>query len=268
MAYWVNHDDDPYIPSWLKSNLSSKCSYCGAPLMNYYNDDLRCTNRKCSNKNCYGFVAAKADFARKILGIKGIGFAGCLKDAQLVHATSPFQLFKLWGLKPKVTLSQFLRMHCFEGVDSEWERITKELNIFTLDELYERYDGKWKKLLLDNKDDIYANLEFVTMAERPSYVSNSGPERVFTIMITGTPNGYATKEHFIDTVNAACKGRIVVIHQKTKRQSGVDFLIREPGSTTKGKVDAAKRGGIPIVTSEQFIQYLIKVLNDLNTESK
>lgn len=268
MSYWVNHEDDPYIPIWLKSNLPSKCSYCGAPLMNYYNDDLRCTNRKCSNEQCYGFVAAKADFARKILGIKGIGFAGCLKDAQLIHATSPFQLLKLWGLKPRVTIGQFLRMHCFEGVDSEWERVTKELSVYTLDELYDRYGGKWKQLLLDHKDEIYSNAEYVTMIEKPAHIGNKGPEKVFNIMITGTPNGYTTKEHFIDTLNAACLGRIVILHQKTKRQSGVDFLIREPGSTTRGKVDAAIKGGIPIVTSEEFVQYLIGVLNELNAESK
>ena len=268
MGYWVEHDKDAYIPTWLKSNLPSKCPYCGSPMMNYYNEDIRCTNRKCSNEHCVGFVAAKADFARKLLGVKGIGFAACLKDATLIGATSPFQLFRLWNYTPTVTLEQFLRMHCFEGVDSEWGMITKKLNLYTLDELYEKYDGKWKQVLIDNKDEIYENAKYVNFFQRPKDIITTGPEKVFTIMITGTPNGYPTKDAFINTLNAACKGRIVVIHQKTKRQSGVDFLIREPGSTTRGKVDAARRGGIPIVTSEQFIRYLVDVMNQLNAEEK
>lgn len=268
MGYWVEHLEDPYMPTWLKSSLPKKCPYCGSSMMNYYNEDLRCTNRKCSNDTCYGFVAAKADFARKIIGIKGVGFAGCLKEATLIKATSPFQLFKLWEIKPTITLEQFLRMHCFEGIDSEWERITKTLNVYTLDELYENYGGKWRGLLESNKEMLYSNLEYIALKPRPVMLVEQGPSKVFNVMITGTPNGYRTKEEFIDTLNVACKGRIVILHQKTKRQSGVDFLIREPGSATRGKVEAAKRGGIPIVTSEQFIDYLVAYMTKLNVEEK
>ena len=128
MSYWVKHENDTYLPDWLKSNLKSKCTYCGAPMENYYNDDYRCTNRRCSNPSCYGFVAAKADFARKLLKIEGVGFAGCLKDAILTQSKTPFELFHAWGMMPLVSLEQFLRIHCFEGIDSEWEKITKQLN--------------------------------------------------------------------------------------------------------------------------------------------
>ena len=86
-------------------------------------------------------------------------------------------------------------------------------------------------------------------------------------MITGTPSGFSSKENFIDTINHICRGRIVIIHQKTKRQSGVDFLIREKGSTTRGKVEAAIKGGIPIVTSEEFITLLTEYLKKQNAES-
>lgn len=268
MAIWIEHAKDSYIPAWLKSNLSDKCMYCGSPMLNYYNDDFRCTNRKCSNEHCYGFVAAKADFSRKLLGIKGVGFAGCLNDAKTIKATSPFQLLKYWGITPKVTVDTFLRMHCFEGVDSEWERIVKQLGVYTLDELFEKYDGKWSNLLEIHKDEIYENAKYVRFVERPTNMVASGPAVTLNIMITGTPNGFQTKEHFIEALNVACKGRILILHQKTKRQSGVDFLIREPGSTTRGKVEAAEKGGIPIVTSEEFMACLVAILNKLNAEGK
>lgn len=268
MSFWIKHEEDPYIPDWLKGKLSSKCNICGSPMLNYYNDDMRCTNRKCSNDGCYGFVAAKADFARKIINLEGVGYARCLADAKMANAHTPFELIAAWGIKPIVSIEQFLRMHCFEGVDSEWERITKQLNIYTLDELYERYDGKWKQLLIDNKELIYHNAGYVTLKDRPDDIVKSGPRRVFNVMITGTPIGYETKEHFINTINEACRGLIVVTHQKTKRQSGVDCLIREPGSTTRGKVEAAIKGNIPILTSEEFVGALTVLLQGMNTEEE
>lgn len=266
MGFWVKQDDDTNLPIWLGDALPRVCKYCGSPMLNYYNDNGRCTNRKCSNNECYGFIAAKADFARKILKVSGVGFEGCLKDAMMIKARSPFELFRLWGIEPNVTLGTFLRMHCFEGIDNEWDTITQTNNIYTLDELYERYDGKWKQLLLDNRDEIYENSKYVVLSKRPVEMSKNGPDLVLTIMITGTPIGFGSKDDFVNTLNLICKGRIVIQHQKTKRQSGVDCLIREPGSTTRGKVEAAQKGGIPILTSEQFIMFLTKKMLEFNSE--
>ena len=256
MQGWIEQEQDTFMPTWLKAGLSAKCGYCGSPMLNYYNEDSRCTNRKCSNPNCYGFTAARMDFVRKLVGIEGAGFATCLKDAQSFKVTSPFELLHAWHVKPAVTLDKFLRMHCFEGIDSEWEKIVKGMNLYTLDDLYQNYDGKWKGLLDEHKSEIYNNLQYVNLIV-PN-IQHRDKSEVYTIMITGTPNGFNSKEHFIDALNEACNGYITILHQKTKRQSGVDFLIREPGSTTRGKVEAAQKGGIPIVTSEQFTQFLIE----------
>ena len=268
MGNWIQQSEDTSLPTWLAEAIPDTCKYCGSPMLNYYNDSGRCTNRKCSNPECYGFVAAKADFARKLLKISGIGFEGCLKDAMMIKAHSPFQLLKLWGVLPVISIGTFLRMHCFEGVDSEWDYITQRSNIYTLDELYERYDGKWKQLLIDNKQQIYDNLAYVQLAKNPNPVTSREPDLVLTVMITGTPIGFNSKDHFINEINAICKGRIVLQHQKTKKQTGVDCLIREPGSTTRGKVEAAQKGGIPILTSEQFINFLTAKMLEFNSEGK
>ena len=126
MGVWIKHSEDTLIPMWLKTNLTDSCMHCGSPMLNYYNDDNRCTNRKCSNSKCYGFLAAKADVMRQIVGIEGIGYESCLKDAMMIKATSQFQLLRLWGSKPTVSLVEYLKMHCFEGIDTEWERIVIE----------------------------------------------------------------------------------------------------------------------------------------------
>lgn len=255
---WVRQDDDTRLPIWLKNALPNKCKYCGSPMEDYYNDSMQCTNRRCSNDKCVGFMAAKADTMRNLLGIKGIGFAKCLSDIRSSGVTSHVQLLPYWNCKPKVTIDIFMRMHCFPGVDNEWETVVKRNRISTLDQLYSHCSDKLKAILDEHMDEIKQNLSYVELINPFTEKTYKEPKHVITIMITGTPNGYESKEDFINKVNAALPlGNIVVIHQKTKRQTGVDFLIREPGSTTRGKVEAAMKGGIPIVTSEQFIQYLI-----------
>ena len=255
---WILQDEDTNMPSWLSSNISPKCKYCGSDMMNYYNPDKRCTNRRCSNHVCPAMIAARADFMRNLLNIKGVGFAGCLEKVKARNITNPVELLGAWNLKPKVSLGTFLRIHCFEGVDSEWEKITQTLNVFTLEDLYAKYDGKWKPLLEANKELLFNDLKYVEL-EQPKN-DFKGESIIITIMITGTPNGFSSKESFIQQCNDLLGGKIIIIHQKTKRQSGVDYLIREPGSTTRGKVEAAKKGGIPIVTSEQFFSILAKKL--------
>lgn len=261
MSEWIKASEDTYIPDWLKGSFVDKCPYCGADMLNYYNDDYRCTNRKCSNDTCPGTLAARADFMRNLIGLRDMGFSSCYKDITIFGITNQLQLLPVWNVKPKVSLGTFLRMHCFDGVDSEWDTITQKLDIYTLDELYEKYDGKWSKLLQEKKDLLYDDLKVVELESRPVGMAN-GPKYVITIMITGTPIGFSTKDDFINTVNEACAGKIKVIHQKTKRQTGVDCLIREPGSTTRGKVEAAEKGGIPILTSEQFLTVIKQMMEE------
>lgn len=268
MGTWVIQAEDQMMPEWLNDSLNKNCPYCGSLMMNFYNDVGRCTNRKCSNEHCCGFVAARADFVRKLLKLDGLGFKTCLRDIKVCGAKTPFDLLAFWHYKPTVSLSTFLRMHCFEGVDNEWDDIVSTIGAYSLDELYKSYNGKWSGLLLENKDMIYGNLQYVNLEGRPENLVKSGPRLVLTIMITGTPIGYASKDDFVGTLNAICRGIIVIRHQVTKRQSGVDCLIREPGSTTRGKVEAAMKGNIPILTSEQFISFLAEQMQKYNTEAR
>lgn len=266
MGGWVKQEEDTYLPEWLRGQLHSVCVYCNSPMLNYYNDVGRCTNRKCSNEYCPGFIAARADFVRKMIGLDGAGFKTCLRDVKASKSKSALELLGYWGVKPTVTLGSFLRMHCFEGVDNEWEDICQSLGVYSLDELYDKYEGKWKPLLLEHKDMIYGNLTYVNLSGRPENMVKKGPRYVLTIMITGTPIGYSSKDAFVAELNYACRGLIVIKHQKTKRQTKVDALIREPGSTTRGKVDAAIKGGIPILTSEQFIGVLLQLMEKIKSE--
>ena len=261
---WVKQVEDTNLPDWLAQHLKSTCRYCGSPMENYYNIDGRCTNRRCSNPYCAGMLAARADNMRQLINLKGLGFAKCLNDIQCHNIKKPIELLAVWGYKPEVTLGTFLRMQCWEGVDSELEVITQQNDYYTLDELFEGYQGKYRQLFEDNKEELYKAADYVTLKKRVNESSKNAVK--MTIMITGTPNGFSTKEEFVESCNEACGGRIITIHQKTKRQTGVDCLIKEPGTTTRGKVEAAQKGGIPIITSLEYIYLLSEILKKLDSE--
>lgn len=265
MGKWVLHSEDDLMATWLKASISSKCSYCGSEMKNYYNDEWRCTNRRCSNDDCHGMKGHRADFMFKLLGYKGIGPATCISVLGRMPGQNHVVMLKDYN-KPKMNLATYLRIHCFEGVDSIWETICTKNSFYTLDELFEQYSGKHKEILDANKELLYNNLQYVTLT-KPENLLVEKPTKYITIMITGTPIGFENKTHFINAINAAMGGKIVVLHQKSKRQTEVDFLIREPGSTTKGKVEAAIKGGIPIKTSAQFTQYLVEELLKMNSEN-
>lgn len=262
MNGWVLQEEDRLLPSWLGDNLSSVCQTCGSPMMNYYNED-RCTNRRCSNPKCLGAESAKAEFVHDLLGIKGKGKKTFLKEMVDFGVENYFELI---GRKPTVSLGMYLRMHCFEGIDSVWEQICVKNQFYTLDELFAGYEGKYRAILDENKELLYSNLQYVNLTEKPANHVINHRTKYLNVMITGTPIGYSSKEAFIDRMNELCHGRVIITHQKSKRQSGVDFLIREEGSTTRGKVEAARRGGIPIITSGGFITVLTELCREILSE--
>lgn len=259
---WVKQVEDTRLPDWLAPHLKSTCRYCGSPMENYYNIDGRCTNRRCSNPECAGMIAARADNMRQLINLKGLGFAKCLSDIQCNGITKPIELLRIWGCKPEVTLGTFLRMQCWEGVDSELETITQQNDYYTLDELFADYNGKHRQLFEENKEWLYKSVEYVNLKQRVNKAVKDAVK--MNIMITGTPNGFSTKDAFIEACNDACGGKIITTHQKTKRQSGVDCLIKEPGTTTRGKVEAAQKGGIPILTSLEYIYLLGEILKKID----
>ena len=263
---WIEHDKDGMMPSWLKSSLSSTCPYCGKPMVNFYNKDYRCTNRACSDFYCPSVVAKRGEFILKLIGVKGIGFAKCLEYSQSADFSNHLRYLGILSEKPTIPLDVFLRMHCFQGIDSQWEVVVKNCDAYSLDDLFNSYFGDYRPILEKNKELLYDNLKYVNLTQRPVQKVGLMNRTIWTIMITGTPNGFNSKEEFINYLNGILNGYITIIHQKTKKQSGVDFLIREPGSKTKGKVDAAIKGGIPIVTSEQFYAILLEEVSRIKTE--
>jgi len=243
------------IPDRLLSELPLKCAYCGSDMYVGFNDFGRCTSLKCADDNCVAMIGARIVFIAELLNIEQLGKATALSYARNNKYKYPIEVLGTLGIKPKVSLGTYLRLNCIPGIDQKWETMAEEKNCYTLEEMLNAYPDCAE--LKDNISMLYENLKFVELKQREFAKE---PAAVLTIMITGTPIGYPTKEAFVDACNKACCGYIRIIHQKTVRQSGVHCLIREPGSTTRTKVEAAKKAGIPILTSEQFVQCLYNTL--------
>ena len=77
----------------------------------------------------------------------------------------------------------------------------------------------------------------------------------YNVMITGTPNEFDTKEQFIEICNRAMGGLIKILHQKSKRQSGVDYLIAEIGNLLKIKRAMKNRG----ISKKQYVIVLVDI---------
>lgn len=253
---WTICSENEEIPSWLRDNLQSTCSCCGKPMMVGANDSGRFTARRCSDENCKSMLAARLEFILKLLNVQGYGYATCYNAMMGNPFTEAIQYLSVFPKKFVVPVGLYLRLNCIKGIDSEWVTMAEKAGAVSLDDMYEAYPNN--EYLLAYKDQLYRNLQYVELAK--PIVERREEQLNITIMITGTPIGFANKEEFVDTMNVLGDGYIHVIHQATKRQTGVDFLIREPGSTTRGKVECAKKAGIPIVTSDQFASIMVNIL--------
>lgn len=261
MSYYVKHTEDTLIPDWLKVSLADNCLECGSPMLNYYNDDNRCTNRRCSNPTCPSMLAGRFVSMCKVLGLKGVGYKTGLKLVETYYLKSHVDCINYILEEPlTVSLGKFLRAMQFEGVDGELEAICERGGYYTLDELFKGYEGDLKDLLNVNKEELYRCSKFFKFKKPAFEKAVDKPVKSLNIMITGTPKGYPDKDTFVGTLNYLLKGVITIYHIPHKRKTNVDYLIREAGSTTKGKYEAALEAGIPIVTSEEFIQILTTIL--------
>lgn len=262
--YWSILSEDVSIPDWLKAEMPHTCSYCGKQLLSGRNENGRLTGLKCEDDYCPSKIASQLEFMLDLLGMKGYGFATCLQLVKQHKYKHPLEYVQVFENKPTVSLGDFLRCCCIQGIDGEWVTMAEKSNSYTLEELIQAYPHH--EVLNENIEYIKYCIQFVKLKERKIPKKRSTVPIV--IMITGTPIGYPTKEAFIAACNELLDGEFHVIHQKTKKQSGVNFLIREEGYTTRGKVEAAIKGGIPIVTSAEFVQLLQMLKEDSRREHK
>ncbi len=249
---------------WLKGYISDKCPYCGSDMQEQVNDDGKITNRYCSNiKTCPGHNAAKVVDMMKILKIDNIGFKTALDVINMNHLNSHIEYLNYIPVeKLTMDLKTALRLLCINGVDKQFVTECEKNGIATLDDL-KKLPPKLLRLVQLHQDEFLYMLTRIKLKEPEVPVNKDA--HIVVIMITGPVNGYKNKEEFVDAMNLRFQKHLRFIHQETKRKTGVDFLIKEPSTNTRGKLEAALSAGIPVVTSQQFIELMEELCKQLES---
>lgn len=263
---WVLQSQDKQLPDWLKDNLQAVCE-CGYEFENFYNEQGCITKRRCSNSQCFHKLALKIVGMCDILQVKGIGEATAEKLAVNNHLTSQLEALP-YILKEKLSVSlyTYLRIQFIEGVDTSWAEVTDRFE--TLDAIFEKYQGKYRQQLDENRKQIYDGLQYIDVripkqARYKALITG-------TVMLSGNIRGYSNRNDFIAAINHQTEGVVDLRISEHKRKTGILALIQEKDTPNRGKAECALENNIPIMTPEEFQLWLVEEvksrLNNLKGE--
>ncbi|MBQ2885866.1 MAG: hypothetical protein IJE43_19245 [Alphaproteobacteria bacterium] len=253
MVGWVKQTEDNNLPKWLTDNIKSHCE-CGYEMENLYNKQERLSKRRCSNPKCPFKVALKIVGLCDILQIEGIGEANALKLVKNHNLNHQYEaLPHLMNEKVRVNLYTFLRLAFIEGIDTSWGEVTKLYD--NLDDVFEKYNGKYKDVLYANKELLYDGLKYVDLQQawKPKYE----PVLTGTVMISGSLRGWDNRNDFITGINYVMDGLVSLNVAESARKTNVLALIQEADQPNRTKAAVAKANGIPIKTPKEFQEYIM-----------
>lgn len=241
--------DNDKLPQWVHDNIMCYCTYCGAHIADN-SDTGKLTARWCVNPYCPGHMMHKAYAIVNYYGAKGIGPETCLKYIKRGKYKTPFQIIPdVFGadVKPTASLAEIASLAGIDGYGMT--QAQKELNSYATFELYFRICATPNPLLVENKELLMDAEKYFTLKPPRSV-------RKLYVMGTGSFEGYANREQFFASLNAVF-GEYVDIIQTGKRKTGVTFLIKEKNAVDHSKSQIARQCGIPIITPNEFIAFLL-----------
>lgn len=253
MSYgWVLQSQDQQLPTWLTDNLPGVCE-CGYEFENYYNDKGAITKRRCSNPTCFHKLALKIVGMCDILQVKGVGEATAEKI--VINNGLTYHLEALPHVireKLNVSLYTYLRIQFIEGVDTSWSEVTDSYE--TLDDIFEKYQGRYRAQLDANKDTLYRGLEYidVRVPEKQQFKTLM----TGTVMLSGNIRGFTNRNDFIAAINYKLGGLVDLRISEHKRKTGIMALIQEKDTPNRGKAECALENHIPIMTPTEFQRWL------------
>lgn len=232
---------------------------CGAYLE--YTDNLK--HHRCSKAHrCLYTKATRSHTILIDLGIKGVGEKWCLSQLRnMSPRMNPLAIlnYDLWSNKSGKKEIQAKQQ--IKEASIEYWKLYRYLYRYTGDnkgieefigtatcasELNEAYKDKYQDLFYDAKlvDEIKTRLGKII------YRRYTG---TLEVMITGAINGYTPRDKFINYLNSLELG---VQIKNCNKKGSAKFLITDSNVTGTAKYNLARRNGIPILTSEEFLKYL------------
>lgn len=255
---WIRQSDDSRMPDWLKNSLEAKCTYCGSEKENFYNDRGECTNRRCPNPECPGTIAQRIADMCEFLGVKGIKEGRGLQMVRDYDLKNHYQaLPRIVTEKPKMYLSGFMRISFIRGIDTAWDGLCGTSN--TLDELYANVNSEVQSVLDRYMDVLREGIQYVEILPREVYEFK--PVISGNVMITGAIPGFTNRDNYVYAFNRIGRG-LVNFRVVGKRKTDVLCLIKQADAPNTGKTECALENGIPIMTPEEFKEWVERKLTE------
>lgn len=258
-AIKIRIEEANLIPDWLKDKLKGPCSYCGSEFeVGYSPNNARVTKHYCPNISCPGTVAMKMVFVWTLLKVEGIKFGRSMELIKKHGIKNHMDAIPhIFSEPPKMDLATFMRLNCIQGIDDGWnnvcdgkESLEEVLNTSTAQKIMSPQD-------MENVKNAAKYVEFVIQGKQ-----KYKPVLSLTVMMTGDVMELSNRELLIPALNQKYKGLLDLRYSKSKRKTGVNFLLKEEKSAVTGKVNTADENGIPIVTSLEFILYVDKTIKE------
>lgn len=256
---WVTHDEDQFMPDWLKSEIPGKCPECGAPILNGYNENNECTRRICSNTACPKMIGARVGQMCTVLGIAGIKEGNGYRVVKERNLTNHFDAIPyILDEKPTITTKDLFQLLFIFGAGTEFDSYCAEYD--TVDEIIANYHGKFYGDLYDRLDLIERAKEVFNIKSCKNTMIKYNPIMTGVVVIHGEIPGVSNRDTVIPSINNLTQGLTQFSYSPHKRLTGLYCCISEDKSSTSGKVMAAKQANAPIYTYKEF---LTNVLNKL-----
>jgi hypothetical protein len=247
------------IPDWLKKDLDDKCPFCGSLYeVGYSPNGKRVTKHYCPNKECSETIVSKMVFVWNILKVDGIKEGRSrelVKNNKIKHHLEAIPL--VLKNKPRIDLTTYMRLNCIQGIDTTWDKICFNKN--SLDEVL-------------NSNDIRGILDIEDVNNAKKYISNfdivypNKPKHEsilnISIMMTGDILGFEPRELLVVAMNKKYNGLLNLGYSKSIRKTGIFALVKDPKSSVTNKVSVALDCGIPIMSPEEFIIKVDKLIRE------
>lgn len=268
-----------YLTSEMQELILHECPYCGTEL----EVDESLIHYYCTNELCSRLLANRLEKMFKVLKVDGFGPQVCmdivesneLKYLHQIFEIDPFMLTTIYSEDRNLELYDNL----FNAREQTLSTIVKSMGLPSIqtsaDKIFSGYSDlrEFYNDFVDDPEDFIAYKLAMSKGIMTEKIANTLMENFeqiinfvkyfiikkvadesLEIAITGSVNGYKSKEGFIDYLNSMF-GDKVAVSMKSSVTRDTSFLLSESPSNSS-KFKKAQDYGIPIVTSEELIKRL------------
>lgn len=253
--------DNENIPEWLKPHMQAFCK-CGGVMVDdgpiNWDGTMRLTQRWCTNPHCPYHMAEKVQMLAKYFDVSGVGEKTALSLVKGYGFKNHLQALGFWfPVKPEVYLYEVAELSYIYGVESKWKDWLAGYNNFTAYFSEEAYPAP---IALENRKYLEECASYFRIKK------DSISKSVLRVMLTGSLQGFSSRDVFLNAINEQYKDYFRVEDNK-KTVRGTFCLIKEPNTTDYSKTQIAVLNDIPIYTSAKFIKLLAMMKEELDREN-